>query len=256
MKIVALIILVIVIVIIVLMKVIKIEFSRSDKRKAPVEVVLENDVRLASCGPVYAHFGSTDFFTSSFKIEAKNEVIYIDPVQVDNPVAADYIFITHAHQDHFSIADIKKLMKEETIIICPQKVSKKLRDYAVKTVRPGDIIKLDDIECEAIAAYSLGFPSHPKSSGNVGYVITLNGQRIYHAGDTDFIPELKAIENITVALVPIDGGNLTMGTTEAIELIKWIKPKIVIPMHYELGKNSTELFEEMINKDTEVIILH
>lgn len=251
-----LIILVVALVAIVLMKIIKIEFSRSDKRKSPIEVLLENGVKLTSCGPVYAHFGSTDFFTSSFKIETKDKIIYIDPIVVDDPIAADYIFITHTHQDHFSVADIEKLVKEETLIICPKKVAEKLKDYTVQTVKPGDIIELDGISCEAIAAYSKGFPSHPKSSKNVGYVIIIDEERIYHAGDTDFIPELKSIENITIALVPIDGGNLTMKTSEAVELINWMKPKIAIPMHYELEKNSTELFKQMINKEIEVIILN
>lgn len=251
----ALIILVIVVVIIVMMQFIKIEFSRSDKRKELTKVLLDNDIVLTSCGAVYAHFGSTDFFPSSFKIETKDKVIYIDPIVVDDPVAADYILITHAHQDHFSPDDIEKLVKKDTHIVCPKKVAKKLKDYSVKVVKPGDTVRLEGIELEAVAAYSLGFPSHPKGSGNVGYIITIDGQRIYHAGDTDLVEEIKSIQNIDVALVPIDGGNLTMKTEEAAELINIIKPKIAIPMHYALESSSTQQFSNMVKGETEVIIL-
>ncbi len=245
----------IILIIILLKRVIKIEFSRSDKRKTPIKVSINQDITLTSCGPVYAHFGSSHFFTSSIKLETKDKVIYMDPIVVDNPVGADYIFITHAHQDHLSLEDIQKLMKEDTLIICPKKVAKKLSDYKVKLVKPGDVVELDGIGCEAVAAYSKGFPSHPKSSGNVGYVLTIGDERIYFSGDTDLIPEIKTLENITVALVPIDGGNLTMSTNDAILLVNMLSPRIAIPTHYELEKNSTELFKNMVNEEIEVIIL-
>lgn len=230
-----------------------IKFTRSDKRTKPVKVLLNHDVTLTSCGAIYAHFGSTHFFPSSFKVETKDRVIYIDPIAVDNPVGADYILITHAHQDHFSPADIEKLMKKDTLIVCPKNVAKKLKDYSVKVVEPGDSVHLDGLELETVEAYSLGFPSHPKGSGNVGYIITIDEQRIYHAGDTDLVDEIKNIKNIDVALVPIDGGNLTMKTGEAVDLINIIKPKIAIPMHYALDGNSTQQFQEKV--ETEVIIL-
>lgn len=250
-----LIILTILLVVKTLTRLTKIKFSRSDKREYPSKLILENNINLSSCGPVFAHFGSAHFFTSSFKIESEDKIIYIDPIIVDKPEAADYIFISHAHPDHFSIKDINKLIKEETVIICPKKVAKKLAGYDVKIVEPGEAFDLDGIKCEAVAAYSLGFPTHPKSSGNVGYIITIGDQRIYHAGDTDFVPEIKSIENITVALVPIDGGNLTMSTDNAAEVINLIKPKIAIPMHYDLMKNTTEQFKQMVNKETTVIVL-
>lgn len=232
-----------------------IKFTKSDKRKTPVEVLLNHDIKLTSCGAVYTHFGSTDFFTSSFKIETKDKVIYIDPVAVDNPQIADYIFITHAHADHFSIDDILKIINDNTKIVCPKKVAKKLKGYNIIEIKPGDILDLAGVKCEALPAYSIGFPSHPKNSCNVGYILTIQDQRIYHSGDTDFIREIKSIKDISVALVPIDGGNLTMKTTEAIDVINIIQPKIAIPMHYELENNNLELFKSNINDNTEVIIL-
>lgn len=233
-----------------------IKFTTSQKRKTPpIEVMLANDLKLTSCGCVYAHFGSTDFFPASFKIQSQEKIIYIDPIAVDNPEIADYVFITHAHADHLSIDDISKISDRDTTIICPKKVAKKLKSYCVIEVTPGDRVELDGLICEATPAYSIGFPSHPKRAQNVGYILTLNDHRIYHAGDTDFVPEIKDIQNITVALIPIDGGNLTMKTDEAIELTNIIRPSIAIPMHYELDANSTELFKQKINSETEVIIL-
>lgn len=232
-----------------------IKFTRSDKRTEPVKVLLSHDVTLTSCGAIYAHFGSTHFFPSSFKIETKDRVIYIDPIAVDDSADADYILITHAHQDHFSYADIERLVKKDTVIVCPKKVANKLKGYTVKKVRPGEIVRLDGVELETVVAYSLGFPSHPKSSGNVGYIIGINGQRIYHAGDTDLVDEIKTIQSIDAALVPIDGGSLTMKTEEAVKLINIIKPRIAIPMHYALGGNCTQQFQEKVRDETEVIIL-
>lgn len=253
--IIGIIIIVIVLVVILLKRVIKIEFSRSDKRIPAIKVSLNQDITLTSCGAVFAHFGSADFFPSGMKIEMKNKIIYVDPIVVDNPIKADYIFITHAHQDHFSIDDIEKLAKDDTWIICPKKVAKKLGDYQVRQVIPGDVLELDGIGCEAVAAYSKGFPTHPKSNDNVGYVLTIGDERIYFSGDTDLIPEIKTLEDITVAIVPIDGGNLTMSTNDAILLVNMLNPRIAIPTHYELEKNSTALFKKMVNEETEVIIL-
>ncbi len=131
-------------------------------------------------------------------------------------------------------------------------MAKKLKGYQVRVVSPGEKIKFDDLTCEAIPAYSLGFPSHPKSHGNVGYILTVNRMRIYHAGDTDLVEPLKALKNIDVALVPIDGGNLTMKTSEAAELINIIKPRMVIPIHYVIDKNNTKAFVDLLDEGIEV----
>ena len=199
-----------------------VNITRSNKRNPlPYKVQLPHNITLTTWGAVFikSAFGSSDFFPASFMLEAQGKVICIDPLLIDDPRSADYILITHAHPDHFSLSDIEKLATKDTIIICPKQVDNRLSAYQTKVVKPGDLLNLGKIKCEAIAAYSLGFPSHPKWNHNVGYILTINGERIYHAGDTDLIPELKNIKDITIAMVPIDGDNLTMKTEEFMQLI-------------------------------------
>jgi L-ascorbate metabolism protein UlaG (beta-lactamase superfamily) len=103
------------------------------------------------------------------------------------------------------------------------------------------------MKCEAVAAYNNSKPFHPKKAGNVGYVIDIGGARIYHAGDTDFIPEMKIMKDIDIAMVPV-GGFFTMEPKEAADAIKAIKPKIGVPMHfgYRIGaKKYGELFKKL-----------
>ena len=92
-------------------------------------------------------------------------------------------------------------------------------------------------KCEAVAAYNtksgfLGLTPHPKSDENTGFVITIGGARIYQAGDTDFVPEMRTITNIIAALLPIGGGGLTMDPDQAAKAVNAIKPRIAIPMHF------------------------
>ncbi len=243
----------------VLQSCIKITIIRSDRRgNIPQSIRLPDNIILTSLGEVIIN--NVDFFPSSFRIEAQGKVIYIDPVVIDVTKPADFIFITHTHPDHLSLPDIKKIMKEETLIICPKKVAKKLSGYTIKVVKPGDVLELEDIKCEAVAAYNikpkfLWIKAHPQSAINVGYILTINGVRIYHAGDTDFIPEMKGIKNVNVFMVPIGGDKLTMNPEQAAEAINTIKPEIAIPMHYETAKNYAEKFKQLVDKDIKVEII-
>ncbi|OFY68097.1 MAG: hypothetical protein A2V64_08650 [Bacteroidetes bacterium RBG_13_43_22] len=206
----------------------------------------------------------SDFFPSGFRIKEYGKLIYIDPLAVNNPDLADYIFITHPHLDHFSIKDIKKISKPETTIICPKKVAGKLGkyNYKIREVKPGDSFCLDNnLKVEAVDAYNLKpaflwLKAHPKSKQNVGYVLNIDSVRIYHTGDTDYIPEMENIRDINLILVPIGGDNLTMTVEDAVRLINTIKPKIGIPMHYDTKeKSNVERFMNLIDKSIEVRVL-
>jgi len=231
------------------------EITVSNKRTDRKSVTLSDDVTLTSWGAVFVKFGGTDFLPSSFCIESKDTVVYIDPLLVGAGKTADYIFITHMHSDHFSVADIERIADGHTKIICPSRAVKKLKQYDVTPVKPGDVMRFEDIQAEAIPAYSVGFPSHPKNAGNVGYVFSFRSLRIYHAGDTDLVPEISTLKNIDVAMVPIDGGNLTMSTPEAAQLINTLKPQKAVPMHYMVQQGKTEEFAALVDKDIDVLIL-
>lgn len=246
-------------IVLVLQGCIRVTITRSDKRDPiPQSIPLPNNIILTSLGAV--NINNVDFFPSSFRIEAQGKVIYIDPLLIDDTRPADYIFITHAHPDHLSLSDIEKIVKEKTLIICPKKAAKQLSGYTIKEVKPGDVFDLGNIKCEAVAAYNmkpvfLWIKAHPKSAMNVGYILTINGVRVYHAGDTDFIPEMKSINDITVAMVPIGGDKLTMNPEQAADAINTIKPMITVPMHYEIGKNQVEIFKKLVDKSIQVEIM-
>jgi len=196
---------------------------------------------------------------SSFRIEAGNKVIYIDPFKIKDTVPADYIFVTHGHFDHFSINDIDAIIKDSTVIICPEQVAKELKGYNnIKKVKPGDVLELDGIKCEAVPSYNIEKNFHPKSEENTGFIIQIQGTRIYHAGDTDYLPQMNELRDITVALMPV-AGTYTMDAKQAAEAVNAFKPKIAIPMHYgEIvvgDEKDAEEFKKLVKDPVKVEIL-
>ncbi|MCD6473217.1 MBL fold metallo-hydrolase [Candidatus Aerophobetes bacterium] len=165
---------------------------------------------------------------ASFKI-TNDKVLYIDPWKLKKEDKADIILITHPHYDHLSLKDISKIQTEDTIIVIPPDGASKLKGN-IKTVRPGDNLTIKGIDIKVVPAYNIKKDYHPKENRWVGFILNMKGTRIYHSGDTDFIPEMKKIK-ADIALLPI-GGTYTMDVAEAVEAVKAINPKVVIPMHY------------------------
>ena len=164
---------------------------------------------------------------AGFMLEGVKRV-YIDPYQIKTGLPpADIVLVTHSHFDHFSQNDIKRILGDSTVIVAPSDCK---MSGNVRNVKPGDTIEIGGVRIEAVPAYNIGKRFHPKESGWVGYVVEMDGVRVYHAGDTDLIPEMKSI-NADIALLPI-GGTYTMNVSEAIEAAKTIKPKLAIPMHF------------------------
>lgn len=179
---------------------------------------------------------NTDFIhwygQSAFRIEDGKKQIYIDPFKLPASIEykADIILITHSHMDHYSPDDIERIRKPETIFIVPFDLAPKLKGI-VMTVKPDTILHVDKIDITTVPAYNLNKKFHPKSNEWVGYIIHLeNGLTIYHAGDTDAIPEMKKIKT-DIALIPV-GGTYTMTAEEAAVIINIMHPKIAVPMHY------------------------
>ncbi len=165
---------------------------------------------------------------AGFEILTKDKVIYIDPY-VKTDEKADIILITHGHYDHFSPERIREILKDSTVVILPESMKGKTDpDWNVIFTRPGKVINRG-VVIETVPAYNIGKPYHKKDSC-VGYVVDINGTRIYHSGDTDLIPEMKDIK-CDIALLPV-GGTYTMDAEEAAKAVELIQPKIAIPMHY------------------------
>ncbi|MBS3094250.1 MBL fold metallo-hydrolase [Candidatus Pacearchaeota archaeon] len=178
---------------------------------------------------------------SSFVIR-NSKLIYIDPYNLKEGVEkADLIFITHNHYDHCSIADLQKIVKDGTRIIMPADCQSKITKFSIPVkidiIEPGKELSIGEIKVSAVHAYNINKPFHPKEEEGVGYIIKINGLLIYHAGDTDLIPEMNNLTGYNqpnkkfIALLPI-GGRFTMNPEEAAESAKIIKPYLAIPMHY------------------------
>ncbi|MEM5827922.1 MAG: MBL fold metallo-hydrolase [Candidatus Aenigmatarchaeota archaeon] len=168
---------------------------------------------------------------ASFRVR-NNLVIYFDPYILDeNPIKADVIFVSHDHFDHKDDGNIKKISREDTIVIGPRSVTKDYKNSI--TVKPYDELEIKGIKVKAFPAYNPKKPFHPKEKGYVGFIVEIDSLKIYHPGDTELIEEMKELskEKIDVALLPI-GGTYVMDVEQALKAIEYIQPKYVIPMHY------------------------
>ena len=188
----------------------------------------------------YNNIKITHLGHASFRIETDNYTIYIDPYAGDDySKKADLILITHNHFDHLDINKINFISTKNTKIIlsksCEMDATKTLLN--TKYLSPKEKITIDNIKIKATYSYNINKPYHKKDTKNVGYIMDIGGTKIYHAGDTDLIPELNEIKDIDIALLPI-GGTYTMDELEAANAANIIQPKIVIPMHYNYVKGT------------------
>lgn len=165
---------------------------------------------------------------SSVKIKS-DKTIYIDPWKLKKAEKADIILVSHSHYDHFSPEDIKKLQKDTTVVICPPDC--KGITGNVKTVKPGDKFEADGIQVEVVPSYNVNKAFHPRKNNWAGFIITVEGKRIYYCGDADFMPEMKKIK-ADIVLIPV-GGTYTMTAEEAAEAVNAINPELAIPIHYD-----------------------
>lgn len=190
--------------------------------------------------------------------------IVIDPFKAKGDYKADILLISHEHYDHLSDDDIRKFTSPSTIILAPKVCEGPLRPYSLekKFVEPGSKLEVKGVLVEAVPAYNLnkfrepGKVFHPKADGRVGYIVTLDGVRFYHAGDSDATPEMKAID-VDVALLPVSG-TYVMTAEEAAEAATAMKANVVVPMHIESivgSRADAERFKKLVGGARTVQIL-
>jgi L-ascorbate metabolism protein UlaG (beta-lactamase superfamily) len=190
---------------------------------------------------------------ASFVFEHEGKVVYIDPFMIqDTSRKADVIFVTHPHPDHLSPDDIKKISKPTTKVIVTKDSTDKVGTKHVTAVMPNEKYVVDGIKFSTIPAYNTATEKlkfHPKENNWVGYIIETNNKTIFHAGDTDGVPEMEKIK-VDLALLPM-GGGYTMATDEMITVAKKINAVKIAPIHYRrlLGEAGTKEAEKKFLKE-------
>ena len=197
---------------------------------------------------------------SSIRIEG-SKVLYFDPFQVTEiKHDADIIFITHEHYDHFEPDSIAKIKKEDTLLVAPESMKKKvisesgLASDQCAFYNPGEVHKQGELTIETIPAYNKLKPFHPKGKKWQGYVVQMDDIRYYVAGDMDVNEDIRKVQ-CDVAIIPI-GGHFTMDKKQAADYVTSLKPQAVIPTHYgSIVGNQTDGqdFEKDVKaKDSEI----
>lgn len=174
----------------------------------------------------------------TFRI-AGSEIVYTDPFKISKPDEADIVLLSHDHFDHLSLEDLKKVCSPGTTVVASSGCEAGLKSLKVKEKRfldPNAKYTVGKAVIETVPAYNVnkfrepGKPFHPKEAKGLGFILDMDGVRVYHAGDTDFIPEMKSIR-CDIALLPVSG-TYVMTVEEAAQAAEVLKPKIVVPMHY------------------------
>ena len=171
---------------------------------------------------------------ATIRIDVDEKIIFFDPYDIKERAKADLVLVSHDHFDHCSLDDLRKVSSKRTHLVGPPvpKVQSVLRRVTshVYSIEAGEEIEVAGVKIRAVPAYNIDKPFHPKDAGGLGYVIEVGGKKIYFAGDTDLIPEMKGLE-VDVAILPV-GGVYTMDAEEAARAFKLIGAEEGIPMHY------------------------
>ncbi|ABP51198.1 MAG: MBL fold metallo-hydrolase [Pyrobaculum arsenaticum] len=203
----------------------------------------------------------------SFRIARGGVVVYVDPyqLQVGEP-KADVVLVTHEHFDHCDPPSIQRVLKPSTVVVAPgvarQCVSKAARN--IVEISPGETREVGPLRVVAYPAYNLnkfrdparGVVFHPRADGRVAYLIEWGRVRIFHAGDSDFVPEFREVR-ADVVLVPVSGVYV-MTPQEAAEFVNAVVPKVAIPMHYGsivASRREAEEFRRLVRPEVQVVIL-
>lgn len=203
---------------------------------------------------------------SWFKIATKDKIIHIDPgytgyfetqkipiKQLEDK--ADIVLVSHFHKDHLQPKALSMISTNKTAVFAPKLCQERI-DNKMTVVKPNEELEFDHMKIKTIDAYNIpqGHSTrkvHHKGDF-VGYLVSVDGKTIYHAGDTDLIPELKELGNVDIALLPI-GGTFVMNIDEAVRAALTINPKIVIPMH--MAKASPDEFKTKVKAKSNINVV-
>ena len=198
-----------------------------------------------------------------YRIE-DGQTVYIDPYQIEGGgPKADVVLVSHEHSDHCSVDDLKKVVGPSTVVVAHSQSEgelSKVKAKEIKIVKPGEKITVGDVAIETLPAYNVnkfrepGKVFHPKEDGKLGFIVTVKGVRIYHAGDTDHIPEMKNVQ-ADIALIPVSG-TYVMTAQEAAAAVADINPKVAIPMHYGAivgSRRDAESFQKLVKCEVKIL---
>jgi L-ascorbate metabolism protein UlaG (beta-lactamase superfamily) len=190
-------------------------------------------------------------------LKIKNQkIVYFDPYQIKETEEADLVLVTHSHFDHFSLADIKKIISPSTVLVAPFEAGGQV-NCQFQRISAGEEREVKGIKVKAIPAYNLNKSFHPPRGEGVGYVVEIEGIRIYQAGDTDLIPEMKELTGLDLVFLPV-GGTYTMDAEEAAEAANQIKAQLSIPIHYGSvvgSEKDARRFKELVLGKVEILPL-
>ncbi len=184
---------------------------------------------------------------SCFQFHLAGKVIYTDPYQItedSNLDKADIVLVSHSHGDHYDAGSIQNIKKDGTVVVCPATCEKIIENEGATGIKLFETVEIHGLKIQGVPSYNPGKIFHPKENKWLGYIVDDGTMRVYHAGDTDVIPEMSEFKNIDYALLPVGGNQYTMDFAEGVEAAIIIKPKYVIPMH-DWGKNLHEFADLM-----------
>lgn len=196
---------------------------------------------------------------AGFVLDVKDMTVYLDPFILNHEnKKADLVFITHPHFDHMNQEALDKIITEKTLVIAPSSCLEKVSAKSKFGVEPNNDYKKFGISFSTVPAYNVvkeRLQNHPRENNWVGYIIDVDGKKVYHPGDTDFVEEMKKID-VDTALLPI-GGTYTMDVDQAIGAAKAIKAVSVVPMHYKqvLGKDAADAAEKHFQEQVKNTVL-